>query len=104
MIARATMRSVRGAFALLRRRAVALRQPGLTVWTEAGDRAAAGVGAAIRDGAHRAEVGAGEVERTLAAVLADGKISPGEIKQLFAVKRQVGRVAAECHDLGEVAS
>lgn len=96
-----TFRQILGAFRLVRRRAVEVERPGLAIWAEAGERAAEGIGAQVRDTAHRAEVEADEVEQTLKEILADGKVTPADLQKLKRLPGRVHRVAEECHDVGE---
>lgn len=94
-------RNALGALRLAGRRAAAAGQPGLTVWTAAGERELAAMGATVRDGAHRAEIGSLEIEEQLRGIVADGKITRRELAELARLTGAVHRVAEECHDLGE---
>lgn len=98
------MRRVFGALQILDRRAHEVGHPGLGIWTDTGKRAAGELQIKIRDGAHRAEIGALGIEGELRDVLADGKVTPAELRRLKTLSPRARRVAEECHDVGEVVS
>lgn len=91
-----------GSLRILRRRAVEVGQPGLAGWADAGERAAVCVQASVRDQAHQAEVGALGIETSLREILADGKVTPAEVRRLKGLAPRVRSVAEKCHDVGEV--
>lgn len=93
-----------GAFRVLRRRSRELSQPGLTIWADAGERAAKAVQTAVRDGAHVVEVKALSLEEEIKAMLADGSIDAGEMNRLRLVPAKVHGLAERAHDLGEAVS
>ena len=97
-------RQILGAFRILRRRTAAVGHPGLGMWADAGEQAAARAGAVVRDGAHRAETRARLIQQQIAAIVSDGKVTPAEVAELRRIMGVADRVAEECHDLGEVAS
>ena len=96
--------SVLGAFRILRKRAHEVGRPALTVWADAGERAAAAVQAKVRDESHRAEVGALSLADELKQLLADDQISADEMKRLRLMPARLHRVAEQAHDVSEVVS
>jgi hypothetical protein len=99
-----SFRSIIGSFQILRRRAREVGNPGLAVWADAGERAAVDVQSTVRDGAHRAETEAREIEREMRDILADGKVSRTEVRTLKRLEVRVRGVAEVAHDVGEVVS
>lgn len=93
-----------GAFRVLRRRARELSQPGLSIWADAGERAAKSLQTAVRDGAHVVETKALSLEEELKAILADGEVDAAEMKRLLGVPAKVHVIAERAHDLSEVVS
>lgn len=98
------MKSIFGAFRMLRRRANELGQPGLSIWTDAGERAAGEVGAAVRDLSHRAETRSISLADEIRGMVADGSIDAAELKRLRVAPDRLRQVADDCHDIGEVVS
>lgn len=94
-------RRVIGSFRLLRRRTAEVGHPGLSVWTDCGERAAVEVGVSVRDGAHKAELGALSIEDRLRGIMADGQVSKAELVELGRLASSAHRVAEQCHDNGE---
>lgn len=99
-----SFRGVVGAFTVLRRRARELSQPGLTIWADAGERAAKALQAEVRDGAHVIETKGLSLEEELRAILADGTVDADEFKRLVLAPAKVHAIAEHAHDLGEVVS
>lgn len=95
------LRSVIGAFRTLRG---ALRPApgGLWFWAELGERKALEVSRAVEATAHHAETTALDAEAELKAILADSEVTPDELPRLAKVKAQLGKVANDCHEIGEV--
>lgn len=98
----AAFTGVVGAFRVLRRRARELSQPGLTIWADAGERAAKSLQTAVRDGAHVVETKALSLEEELKAILADGTIDADEMKRLHLAPAKAHAIAERAHDLSEV--
>ena len=101
---RPTLKSILGAFRVLRNRASALGQPALTVWVDAGETAASTLGRAVADSAHASEVHDLEADQAIArglAGLADGRVDPIDLAHFQAASRLVKRSAALDHDIGE---
>jgi hypothetical protein len=97
------LRSILGAFRITRRRALEAGQPGITVWTDAGERAAQEVGRAVVDLAHRNECAEHEAARRLREMVADGKIDPQELAELQRLPANLEACAERDHDIGEIA-
>lgn len=99
-----SMAQVLGAFRILRRRADKAGAPGLTLWADVGERAAASVGSEVAKAAHAAEVHDLEAQRALAAGiagLADGTADPEDLAHLHRAARLVAKSAELDHDIGE---
>lgn len=101
---KAAWKQIRGAFRILRRRSIEVGQPGLRIWSDAGERATEQLGNALRDTAHRAECSVVIMRTDLLEMLADGKIDATEFRRLVKMPRVMSKVADDCHDLGEVVS
>lgn len=97
-------RRVIGSFRMLRRRVQEVRQPGLTMWANTGEASALALQRTVRDGSHRAETRALNLEQDLRSMLADGKIDSAEFKRLAGAPGCVHTIAEQCHDLGEAVS
>lgn len=82
MKTRPSLRNVLGSLRILRRRADEVGQPGLATWARAGEVAAVGVAASVRDTAYRAETGALSLAAELDAMTADGVITRDELGRL----------------------
>lgn len=100
-----SFRAIFGAFRVLRRRSAEVGQPGLMVWTDAGERAARLAANTVRDAAHKDETLDREAAREIAAGLAglaDGRVDATDLAHLAKAARLTQQSAEIAHDIGEV--
>lgn len=95
------MKMVIGAFRILRKRAGELGQPGLRVWSDAGERAAAKVASEVSAAAHANECDESDLAQRLEQMAADGKVDAVEFKQLLRMPSRMKRCAERSHEIGE---
>jgi hypothetical protein len=96
------LKSVIGAFRMLRRRARSLRVNGLAIWADAGERGALQFAGQVQATAHRAELAAMAASAVVADVTADGVVTASELKRLQELPKGLNRVADDCHDITEM--
>jgi hypothetical protein len=97
----ASIKPVFGALRLLGKRAAALRLFGLTLWTNAGVETLNKFSDQAKTTSHRAEVLTVEVEHHLEQIVADGRITGGEVGELRCMLKQLKRIEDAAHDIGE---
>lgn len=90
-----------GSLRILHRRSAEVGQPGLGLWAEAGEQAALAVSTKITALAHANESEEVELERELAAILADGQVSRAECRRLRAMLPRLKRLEDRDHDITE---
>ena len=93
-----------GALRILDQAVRKIGQPGMTLWTSAGEKALADAASEVRDLAHRNEVTEGNLAGQIRAMLADGKIDESELRALKAVPATLVRCSERSHDITEVVS
>lgn len=98
------LRQVLGSLRILSRRSREVGRPGLATWADAGEAAALAVAVIVRDTAHRAELRSLSLADELDVMLADGVIDLDEQRRLTLAPARVRQIAADCHDISEVAS
>lgn len=97
--------AVIGSFRILRRRAVEVDRPGLSMWAEQGERSARLAANTVRDKVHADEVCDHEAAKHIEAGLAglkDGRVDPADVAHFEAAARLTKRSADLAHEAGEV--
>ena len=98
-----SFRSIFGSLRILRRRSNEVGRPGLTIWADAGERAATTLQVRIRDEAYCDEQCDAEAEKDLEEALRDG-LDDRDLPLVKKALRNVRRSKAAAQRIGEVAS
>src|SRR4051812_11465358 len=99
-----SLRTVLGSFSILRRRAAAVGQPGLGVWTDCGAKAAQQVATKVARQAHADEIADLEAKREIETTVAElraGRPVATAIVHLKRADRLITKSAELAHDISE---
>lgn len=97
-----SFRHVLGSLRILKRRSTELGQPGLAVWTRAGEAVAHDVSRTVSALAHQNECTQRELADRIRDIVADRKVTPQELAQLQRMPAALITGAERSHDIGEV--
>ncbi|MFA5262381.1 MAG: hypothetical protein WC378_01050 [Opitutaceae bacterium] len=96
------IRRAYNAFVMLAKRSIEIGQPGLTLWTDAGQRAVGEAKSRVEVKAATAEKEDNRALTILDHVLADGRVTPEEIHTLKHARRHVANSAKTDAEMREV--